>query len=165
MNENARSVHRISSEEARKLATLQNEYLRKKFNASKQDVYLLKKGLRIYDTITDENLTIEQKSEKENTSKYMIYGVRSALIRYGLITPSLNNKQKTGNVKKLISQRHRGKLSQRYINFNIPELKAANLEPEKEYYAIVEPAEKTFTIRFFVSTQEAKKYKSNKLQT
>ena len=153
-------------EQIEELKILSNEELRKKFETSRNDTYILKSALRRYDTISNNSLTRKKMAEMENQSKSYISQQRCILIKYGLIEPEFKC-AKTGNIKKLITQRHKGKIDYRYFVLNMAELKAANLELKKDYFVIVEPADRAFTVKVFDTPEEAKKYKvsSKKSQT
>jgi len=145
-------------EQVEKLKMLSNEELRKKFKASKDDTILLKSALRHYDTISNNSLTTKEMADNENVTKGYIYQQRGILRKYGLLKPKVE-RSKIGNVKKLITQKHRDKIDYRYVCFNIADLKAANLDVEKGYYCIVELGNKEATIKFFDSEKEASEYR------
>jgi hypothetical protein len=145
-------------EQVEKLKMLSNEELRKKFGASKGDASLLKSSLRHYDNISNDSLTINEMADNENVTKGYIYQQRGILKKYGLLKLKVE-RSKTGNVKKLITQKHRDKIDYRYVCFNIADLKAANLDVEKGYYCIVELGNKEATIKFFDSEKEASEYR------
>jgi hypothetical protein len=144
------------------LKQLSAEELRIKLNKPYTDARDLKSALVHYDVLSDNSLSIDEMRERTGLSKETIGEYRGRLIRHNLIKPkSKESKIKLGNIKKLNVQKIKGEKFYRFAYFNRDEMKAAGLNPETDYYCIVEPGDKKFTISMFGTREEAKEHKKN----
>jgi hypothetical protein len=145
-----------------KLKELSVNELRERFNITQQAASLLRHGLEHYEMLSNNSLSLSEMADIDNIERYQAKSWRYALIESGLVEKELRNGVE--RIKKLSKiKNNKGKLYW-YINLSEKELKTANLNPEKNYFLIVEPTNKELKVKIFDDYSTAFDYKKQKLQ-
>lgn len=146
------------------LVELSPKIIAKKMGIYYSEAATLKYGAKNFKTLSNPLKTVEEMATDLGKKPRTLYTQLRALGKYGYIDRK-SKCAKIGNIKKLITQRDKGKIDYRYFVLNMAELKAANLEPKKDYFVIVEPADRAFTVKMFDTPEEAKEYKVSSKQS
>lgn len=81
----------------KKLKSLNNEGLRRYYQASMDDACALKNALKRYETLSDDSLNAREMAEKEEVGLGTIYFWKKILIKYNLLNNGEVKKEPTNN--------------------------------------------------------------------
>lgn len=141
----------MEPEDLKKLSKEQRESislseLRSVYHVVRNDASIMKIALKIYDNLSDNSKSINDVAREIGTKPTTASTYRGILLKYGVVERKTT--PKTGSAKKLQTQKSKGQIY-RFPYINKEEMKAANLVPEKDYFAVLVPGNKEITIKFF----------------
>jgi hypothetical protein len=145
-----------------KLKKLDTSGLCREFNTTQEHAGRLKHGIEHYDTLSNNSLSLKEMANIDGITIGLAKKWRCALIESGLVEKGLQNG--TERIKKLLSLDHYKGKHYGAISLSEKEFEAANLNPEKNYFYIVEPKNKELTVKLFEDYSKAFDYKKQKLQ-
>jgi hypothetical protein len=127
---------------------------------------LMKEGADNFEIISNNTLTNAEMARRLGKPEKIITAQRNLLIEYNFLNSKNDKTLITGKTKKLGYVPHTGG---RTIYLNVGDMKAASLDPKKQYYALVEPLigseTNGFIVRVFNTRNDALSYKPKHLQS